>query len=64
MSRKIGWLSCATAALMGAWLALALYLGPAAPPRRWPLPVDAVLAFAAFAALLGAAWRCGAGRCG
>lgn len=55
MSRKIGWLSSATAALMGGWLALALYLGPAAPPRRWPLPVDAVLAFAAFAALLGAA---------
>ncbi len=55
MSRRIGSCLCGAAALMGGWLAVALWLGPAAPPRRWPLPIDAVLAFAAVAAFLGAA---------
>ena len=52
---RLGFCLCAAAAAMGIWLLFALYLGPAAGPGWFPLPVDAVLAFAAAAALLGAA---------
>ncbi len=51
--RRVGSFLCAAAALMGVWLLISLYVGP--PDRGLPLPVDAVLAFAGIAALLGSA---------
>jgi hypothetical protein len=53
--RPIGTWLCVVAATMGVWVWLALFLGPVESPRAFPLPVDAVLAFAAVAGLFGAA---------
>ena len=54
MKQAGAWL-CAASALMGAWLVAAMYMGPGTAPRRFPLPLDAVLVFAGIAAVLGAA---------
>src|SRR3954470_19078210 len=54
MKRAGSWL-CAAGAAMGAWLCVALYLGPAQGSRGFPLPLDAVLLLATLAALIGGA---------
>ena len=53
--KRAGFWLCAAAAAMGAWLCIALFLGPAPKPGVCPLPVDGVLLFAGLAALFGAA---------
>jgi len=53
--KRAGFWLCAGAAVLGVWLVIALFLGPAPRPGIFPLPVDGVLLYAGVAALLGGA---------